>query len=1116
MSVRRPAACSTFLFAILLCGIKTSAFGQKSTSKIWRDVNEAQMTAAATNSAGSNRTVVPTVYRTLQLDRAVLESSLNSAPREFSIPMEISPELEVPMPDGGFARFHLQESPVMEPELAAKFPQIRTYVGQGIDDPAATIRIDLTPHGFHAMILSVDGVVYVDPYWRNSDLTYVSYFKKDYVAEKGFKCLTSGEGRQDPAAEAGAPEPNRPTGATLKRYRLALACTGEYAVAVNGPNPTVLGTLAAMVTSVNRCSGIYERDLAIRFLLVANNDKLVYLDGATDPYTNADGGTMLGQNQSNIDGVIGSANYDFGHVFSTGGGGIASLGVICTSSKAQGVTGTSNPIGDPYDVDYVVHEMGHQFRGNHTFNGTIKNCGGGNRASGTAYETDSGITIMAYAGICSTASVIQDLAAHSDDYFHTASYTEIDNFTTTGSGASCFSGIATGNTPPTIAALSAFTIPVSTPFALTASATDPDGDTLTYDWEEYDKGTSQTTAAPSATSTTAPIFRTFPPTRNPTRVFPSLTFILNNSNNPPDVVGGYATGEIMTTVARTMTYRVTVRDNRASGGGSNWNSTTVTTANAPAGGFAITSQNSAATIAGGSTQTITWNVASSNIAPVSCANVKISLSTDGGNTFPIVLANSVPNNGSASATISDISNVATTQGRIKVEAIGNIFFDISDANLTITSTNAPPTLNITNGLSLMRGTPTAAIANVATASSANAPLSVSVSDLPFGVAITPTISENTISLSGLANCRVVTDLTSRTYPITLTVTDSAGSMASSTVNILVQPNPAPTIGTYPAASVARGNSAAVSPSTAPADANNNLGAQPFSVTPTAVPGGGTVTIDQVSGVVTISTTNASTIASFTVRVSLSDTCGATVLREFTTNVTAPAAAITITSAAPPAQVIVGTPYTHTFTATGNPTPTFSLTSGALPLGLSLSANGVLSGTATSAGTGSFPNLAVTAANGVQTNATQTFSLSAVTRAANYLASFGLGGSNASLLADAELDGILNLVEYALHLNPTVSDTTALPVPLIRNYGGTRYLSMTFPRSSVATDLTYTVQASSDLLQWTDLATSSGGAVANGPGFVGETGSAPVWNVEVRDTTPASAGRRFLRLRVSTP
>ena len=1082
-------------------------------SPLWRDLDEKAMLAAATRAGNveARRNIVPQVYRALELNRAALEEVLASAPPEFSGPMDsASTELELPMPEGGSARFHLQESPIMEPELAAQFPEIRTYVGQGIDDPAATVRIDITPQGFHAMILSPHGSVFVDPYWRDSDAAYVIYKKSDYAADDPFVCLVDsqpghGEPRTDSVGVA------KPSGATLRKYRLALACSGEYATAVSAPNPpNVNATLAAMVTSVNRVSAVFEREFAVRLVLINNTAQLIYLDGNTDPYTNNNGGAMLDENQEVIDSVIGLANYDIGHVFSTGGGGVAFLGVVCfDGAKAGGVTGRGEPFGDPFDIDYVAHEMGHQFGGNHTFNSTVGNCGG-NRVGSRAYEPGSGTTIMAYAGICAATN----LAPNSDDYFHTGSYTEMDNFVT--NNATCATTVATGNNPPVIAAVSAVTIPANTSFVLTGSATDANGDTLTYNWEEFDLGAAQSSTNPLSNSSN-PLFRSFSPTLNPKRYFPSLPYILNNSNTPPATysIGSkdFATGEVLPSIGRTMNFRLTVRDNRAGGGGSDWAATTVTTI-AATGPFVVTAPNTSSTSAGGSQQTVTWNVAGSNGNGINCANVKISLSTDGGHTFPNVLAASTPNNGSAQVTLPD---AATTQGRIKIEAVDNIFFDISDANLTITSNNHAPSVSIAGGITVSRGTPLPTVATVGTASDADGDaLGVSVSDLPFGASIEPGIKDGNIGLSAVVDCALVTTNSSRTYPFTLTVTDAHGATTSGTVNLIVTPNPAPSLGAYPNISVARTGSATSTPSASAGDGNDNLAAEPYSVTPTILPGGGDVSVNQADGSVTVAATAASTLGATTISVTAVDSCGAAVISSFSVNVVP--ANPNFISAAPPSPLVVGTPYSHTFTATGAPAPMFSLTSGTLPPGLMLSASGALSGTPTSAGNGSFPNITVTASNGNAPDVQQTFSLAVVTQAGNYLAGYELGGGDAALLYDYDGDGLANLMEYALQLDPTLANANAVPVVVLKDYNGTRYLSLTFTRSSVATDLTYSVQASSDLIGWSNLALSSAGNAMSGPGLVSETGAAPAFTVEVRDIIPFTPGgpNRYLRLQVTTP
>jgi uncharacterized delta-60 repeat protein len=675
----------TFSFVL---GGADAAMAQIAGFNLWQEVTEQQAAGRlpAALKTAARRDIVPQAYRTLVLDKTFMAQLLDAAPAESAKrSTRNGSEIILPLPEGGYGRFSVLESPLMEPELAAQFPEIKNYVVQGIDDPTATGRIDTSPKGFRAMVISASGTFFIDPYWSNSDEASICYAKKDFVADDKLHEWTCGVvGEDSPVARAArdlAAQP-RPTGASLRIYRAAIAATGEYTAFHGG---TVDGAMAAINTSLARVNAIYERDFCIRMVLVANNNSLIYNNASTDPYTNDDGGAMLAQNQTVIDNIIGNANYDIGHVFSTGGGGVAGLGVVCvTGQKARGVTGSPAPVGDPFDVDYVAHEMGHQFRGNHTFNAAANL----QWRSSTAFEPGSGSTIMAYAGIVSG----QNLQRHSDDHFHTGSYTEIDNFTTTGAGSSAFQTIVTGNRPPVIAPIPSYTIPARTPFALTASATDEDGDALTYCWEEYDLGPQQNpvTANPRDNGS-SPIFRSYSPTTNATRFFPSLRYVLNNTNIPPTTyasngVATWATGEAIPTTSRTMTFRVSVRDNRAGGGGQNWASTQVTTVS-NAGPFRVSSQNTATSISAGIPFNVTWDVAGTTAAPISAANVSISLSTNGGTNFPIVLAASAPNNGAASVTIP--SGVVTTAGRLKVEAVGNIFFDINDANFTVVNVSAP-------------------------------------------------------------------------------------------------------------------------------------------------------------------------------------------------------------------------------------------------------------------------------------------------------------------------------------------------------------------------------------------------------------------------------------------
>ncbi len=858
----------------------------------WSELDQSKVPAVA------ERFTPATTGRTLSLQHSALAARLREAPEEKTkrVP-ESKFTLELPMPDGSFDTFRVVETAVMAPELAARYPEIKTYLAQSISDPATTARLDTTSLGFRAQFLSPRGSAYIEPMMRGDVTRYIAFRKADDTSERPpMRCSVTGEiFKSTPdLLRKNAIEPLA-TGANLRTYRLAVATTGEYAASFGGAKADALG---GIVTTMNRVNGIFEREAAVRMQLIANNDLVIFTNGATDPYDNNDSRAMLGQNQATLTSIIGGANYDMGHVFTTGGGGVASLGSVCSATrKGQGVTGLPTPRGDWFDVDFVSHEMGHQFNAPHTFNSESNNCSGGNRSASSAYEPGSGSTIMSYTGSCSP----HNLQGDSDDHFHGGSLNTIHAFVA-GGGSACGTLASTGNSPPTISAPAnntAYTIPSRTPFMLTATAADANNDTLTYNWEQLNTGDANIINDPQSFFDTGnnPIFRTFAPSRTPTRLFPSLRYILDNANQPPynapllgTTTPNYFTGETLPTTNRTLAFQLMVRDNRPGGGGTE-NVAVNVTVNAASGPFAVTVPNTNVSWAAGSSQTVTWNVANTSSAPVSAGNVQIALSTDGGFTFPTILATSVPNNGSANVSI-PANTPSTTRARIRVMAVGNIFFDISDANFTITGTNTVPTITATGTVSVSQGGPsaTATVATVSDSQDAAGSLTVSASQVPQELNVSVVNNAGNISLTATAACSLYAPRTgTSTYPILLTVTDSAGAQSTAYVNVLVSANSVPTLGAYSNVTIVRGTTVSVNPASAPADGNNNANAPTVSVSNLSGSGpSGSVTV-AANGNVSIVTTATTDIASFPIRVSVADSCGATRIRDFTARVVPPGA-----------------------------------------------------------------------------------------------------------------------------------------------------------------------------------------------------------------------------------
>lgn len=739
---------------LLVIGMLASGISFAQTDRLWSETSGKSTTEIFENKLTINN---PKIY---SLDINGLKNALAKAPKRLAAGEKSEIIISFPNSEGKMENFKVRENSNFDPQLAAKYPDIKSYIGEGLGDSGSTVYFSVSPLGLSSMEIYGDkSAVFIEPYSKDLS-TYVVYKKSDKKDDLSkFECTVIDVAQKGVANTTNLVARPNADDAKLRTFRLALSCTGEYATYFGG---TKANALAAMNNTMTRVNGVFEKDFAARMVLIANNDSVIYTNASTDPYSPASSlSNWNSQLQSTLTSVIGEANYDVGHLFgaSGGGGNAGCIGCVCTNgSKGSGYTSPADaiPSGDNFDIDYVAHELGHQFGGNHTFSMN-------NEGTGANMEPGSGSTIMGYAGITS-----QDIQPHSDAFFHAISIQQITNNI---KAKTCPTSTSTGNSIPTANAGLDYTIPKGTPFMLTGSGTDANGDSLTYIWEQMDNASSSQTgasSAASATKATGPTFRSWTPQTTPVRYFPRMASVLAGATT---TAGSEITVEALSNVARTYNFRFTVRDNRAGGSGNN-SDDAVITVNGTAGPFSVSSQNTATTVTGGTSQTVTWNVAGTTANGVNAANVDILWSTDGGNTWTTLLAGT-PNDGTQAVTI---PNTSTTTGRIMVKGSNHIFFDVNNANITVNAGSGTSDTTAPTAPTLAASGTTSTSTNLSW-SGATDNVGVTGYDVYQGASLIGSTASTSYTVSSLSP--------STTYSFTVRAKDAAGnaSVSSNTVSV---------------------------------------------------------------------------------------------------------------------------------------------------------------------------------------------------------------------------------------------------------------------------------------------------------------------------------------------
>ena len=579
----------------------------------------------------------------------------------FKIPVDLNNKVE---------DFIIYKTEYLQEKLQQKYPNIRTFVGISTTS-AKKIYFNISKYDCRFTVLRPGLSSFIVKKTDNNN-HWISYNSKDeFSTRSDFQC----DSNTQTAKNNYLRQTINYSDGILRKYRYAPAVTGEYSqytlTRLNIPSTATdaekkTAILGAITETVTRINSVYETDLAVSLMLVNNEENNIYLDASTDPYDNGttDMSTLLFSNQAAVNSNIGNSNYDVSQVWCQGNlQGLARLSAVCdNNNKAKGAARGENVETDRFIISVASHELGHLFGAHHTFaNSTC----GGSRNDQTAVETGSGTTIMSYAGICPP-----DIQNWTDDRFNIVAIDEITSGFSSGVG-SCAQQITLNNQKPIIDPLQNKYIPKNTPFYLDANASDPEGEPITYIWDEVDTPTDPISTPPNTNWNSGPMFRPYPASTNSRRYFPNIDTLLTNHTSWK--------WEVLPSVSRFLRFKLTVKDNHQGGGQLETKSIAISVRD-DAGPFVVTSDQSITSWQPGDTKTITWDVAGTTNYPISCNTVDILLSLDRGYHYTEVLASDIPNNGSYQITV---PNVNSPSARYMVKGHNNYFFSLNKGEIQI-------------------------------------------------------------------------------------------------------------------------------------------------------------------------------------------------------------------------------------------------------------------------------------------------------------------------------------------------------------------------------------------------------------------------------------------------